>query len=156
MLTQTTLREQLSYDPETGQWTWLRPLLRSKMQPGDIAGRIMDSGRRQIRIAGAFYYASRLAWLYMTGEWPQHEVDHINRNRSDDRWCNLREATRSQNCYNKESRGRRGIYCCGNQWSVNLGGRYFGLYRFIEEAIVVRDCMLVMLAGNFAPERATQ
>ena len=78
-LTQDVLKELLDYDPETGEWTWRNPLPRSRMKPGDVAGRITQCGRRQIRIASGFYYASRLAWLYMTGEWPKDQIDHINR-----------------------------------------------------------------------------
>lgn len=157
MLSQVELRSQLHYDPDTGIWSWLAPLKHSKMKPGDIAGRLTQAGRWQIRLAGEFYYASRLAWLYMTGDWPIDQIDHINRDRADDRWCNLREATQSQNSYNRDwcdSPGR-GITCCGKQYAVNIGGRYHGLYRFIEEAIVVRDCMLIVMAGNFATNEAT-
>lgn len=159
-LTAEYLRHLLYYDPDTGVWLWENPLPRSKMKSGDMAGRRMDSGRWQLRIASGYYYGSRLAWLYMTGEWPKDQIDHINRDKGDDRWINLREATQSQNSYNRdwcEDNGRmRGITSCGNQYAVNIGGRYHGLYRFIEEAIVVRECMLVMVAGNFATNEATQ
>lgn len=148
------LRHLLHYDPLTGVWTWMNPLPRSKMRRGDIAGRLTDQGRRQIRIASGFYYASRLAWLYMTGEWPKDQIDHINRIKDDDRWENLREATQSQNSFNRdwtEKHGEwRGISACGNQFAVSIGGEYHGLYKTFEEAIAVRDQALKKKAGPFA------
>lgn len=155
-LSQVELKSQLHYDPDTGIWTWLAPLKHSKMKPGDIAGRITQAERWQIRLAGEFYYASRLAWLYMTGEWPVDQIDHINRDRADDRWCNLREATHSQNCYNRVQTGcpedLRGIQRHGNQYRVDVGGKYYGLYRYFEEALVVRNCIHIVLADNFATQ----
>jgi HNH endonuclease len=54
-------------------------------------------GYHQIRIGGRPYSASRLAWLYMTGKWPNSEISYINGKPSDTRWANLREVTSSQN-----------------------------------------------------------
>ena len=62
-----------------------------------IAGSVTGVGYRQIQIDGIFYYASRLAWFYMTKEWPEFIVDHENENKEDNSWDNLREATDSQN-----------------------------------------------------------
>jgi len=159
ILTQSELQHQLNYDPETGVFTWRNPLLRSKMRPGDIAGRITQCGRRQIRIASGFYYASRLAWLYMTGEWPKDQIDHINRKRDDDRWINLREANQSQNSYNRdwcEDSGEwRGIRCCGKQFAVSIGNRYLGLYKTFDEAKTARDTELELRAGQFANAKGT-
>jgi hypothetical protein len=153
-LTQKELQGLLHYDPNTGVWTWLKSPWRTAIRPGDIAGNIDSNGRRKIRIAPGHYYSSRLAWLYMMGEWPKDQIDHINRIKDDDRWINLHEASQSQNSFNRdwceESGKWRGITFHGSQYAVNIGGRYIGLYRFIEEAIVVRDCMLTVMAGNFA------
>jgi hypothetical protein len=152
-LNQETLMHLLNYDPVTGIWTWRNPLPRSKMKPGDIAGRITQDGRRQIRIASGFYYGARLAWLYMTGEWPKDQVDHINRKRDDDRWENLREANQSQNSYNRnwceESGEWRGIRYCGKQFAVSIGNKYLGLFRTFDEAKVARDNELKLRAGEF-------
>lgn len=161
-LTADRVRHLLHYDPLTGAWTWINPLPRSKMRCGDPAGRITSHGRRQIRIASGFYYSARLAWLYMTGEWPKDQIDHINRLVGDDRWENLREANQSQNSFNRtwaESSGAwRGIACCGKKFAVNIGGKYLGLYETFEEAVAVRDQGLKEFAGPFAialPERNT-
>jgi hypothetical protein len=96
-LTQARLKELLHYDPESGAITWAsRPSSRVKV--GMLAGKVHPTqGYRQVRADKSLYYAHRLAWLYMTGEWPAADVDHINHVRDDNRWSNLRGATRSQN-----------------------------------------------------------
>lgn len=94
-LTAARLRELLDYDPETGVFTWLVHV--RKARPGAVAGTLMCHSRRSIRVCGRNYLEHRLAWLYMTGEWPSDQIDHINGDPSDNRWCNLREATNIQN-----------------------------------------------------------
>jgi hypothetical protein len=153
-ITPDFLRHLLHYDPLTGVWTWMNPLPRSPVRRGDIAGRITTQGRRQIRIASGFYYSSRLAWLYMTGTWPKDQIDHVNRIKDDDRWENLREATQSQNSFNREwaetNGDMRGIRPHGNKFAVNIGTLYLGLYTTLEEAKAVRDKALKDQAGPFA------
>jgi hypothetical protein len=68
---------------------------------GRQAGTITN-GYRQIEIDYKLFKAARLAWLYMTGSWPENLVDHVNGNRSDDRWCNLRAATYQENARNRK------------------------------------------------------
>lgn len=103
-LSHTHLREILHYDPETGVFTW-RVARGRGIEPGDIAG-TLSYGYREIRIAPHKnrFRAARLAWFYMTGEWPPEVVDHINLNRADDAWANLRLATHSQNHANTRHR----------------------------------------------------
>lgn len=106
MITASRLRELLHYDPETGVFTWL-VATSNRVKVGDIAGDTDGQRYWRIRVDGRSFQASRLAVLYMTGEWPDHEVDHIKAGRAhrgDNRWCNLREATSSQN---KSNRARR-------------------------------------------------
>lgn len=160
LITEENLREMLHYDPETGVWTWLKAPKHNARLTGRRAGSLNPDGYRKIRIDGLAYQSSRLACLYMTSAWPVIEMDHENRIRDDDRWDNLREATSSQNKYNTRVRdsnlGVKNIYCSGNQYMVQIGKRYIGLYRYIEEAMVVRECMQVVLAGNYANNEATQ
>jgi hypothetical protein len=73
-LTAERLREALSYNPDTGAWTWLVPTGRRVR-----AGRIDCQGGWRIGLDGRYYTGSRLAFLYMTGKWPAHLVDHIDR-----------------------------------------------------------------------------
>jgi len=89
------LRKILHYNPLSGEFRWLRS--RGRGLRGMIAGSVTGVGYRQIQIDGIFYYASRLAWFYMTKEWPEFIVDHENENKEDNSWDNLREATDSQN-----------------------------------------------------------
>jgi hypothetical protein len=102
MLTAERLREILHYDPATGVFTWLAPV--GNRACGAPAGRL-SHGYIGIQIGGKRYLAHRLAWLYVTGEWPSDQVDHINLDRSDNRWCNLRPAGQSQNM------GNTRVYC---------------------------------------------
>jgi len=87
----------LSYDPDTGLLTWI--VDRGRIQKGDIAGRKVN-GYLQIGIDYKVYMAQHLAWFLMTGEWPRR-VDHRDRVRSNNRWSNLRKATRAENAWNR-------------------------------------------------------
>lgn len=102
MLTQARLKQLLSYDPGTGLWTWL--VTRGGALAGDIAGCKEGRGYIEIGIDGQSYKSSRLAWLWMTGAWPSDLIDHEDRNRTNDRWSNLRLATNSQNTANSSVR----------------------------------------------------
>src|SRR5262245_1119206 len=95
MLTARRLRKLIVYTPTTGVFRWKVSV--GPARRGSVAGavRLRDRGR-QIRIGGRLYEAGRLAWLYMTGKWPKHLIIHVNENRSDLRWVNLREITISQ------------------------------------------------------------
>ena len=111
MITADALRDALSYDPLTGKFTWKMP--RRKIVVGAEAGFIDRLGYRHIRIDLKLYRAARLAFLYMTGEWPSDEIDHINCVRDDNAWSNLREANRSQNTANRRTKnatGFRGVF----------------------------------------------
>lgn len=100
MITQSELKELFRYDPETGLFT--RLVYRSpNAKIGYIAGTIGVAGYIQIKINMQLYQAHRLSWLYMTGEWPENDIDHENHKRSDNRWKNLREVTRAENLKNK-------------------------------------------------------
>ena len=97
-ITADELRALFNYDAETGVFTRKEATHgKGGAKPaGSIAGFLAKDGRRYIRIRGTRYYEHRLAWLYMTGEWPE-EIDHKNGEPADNRWSNLRQATRSQN-----------------------------------------------------------
>ena len=97
-LTQAELSELVHYDPETGIIRWIKSIS-NRAPVGTIAGSY-TKGSRNIHIYRTGFKAHRLAWLYMTGEWPKKGIDHINGNPDDNRWCNLREATQSQNTAN--------------------------------------------------------
>ena len=101
LLTAERLRRLLSYDPETGVFTWLGS--GTGRRASDIAGTIVN-GYFHIWIGDRSYKAHRLAWLYQTGEWPEGYLDHANMDKADNRWCNLRLATDSKNQANTHTR----------------------------------------------------
>ena len=98
MLTQKQLKERFFYDPDTGIFT--HKLKSSSRAIGSIAGRINHDGYHQLSVNKKLYQASRCAWLYVYGSFPLHQVDHINRNKSDNRIVNLRELTPKENRQN--------------------------------------------------------
>ncbi len=98
-LTADGLRSVLDYDAETGNFHW--KVTRGRAIAGAQTGYKNARGYLIIRIDGKNYKAHRLAWLYVTGEWPANQIDHINNNPGDNRFCNLREATHSENMMNK-------------------------------------------------------
>lgn len=136
------VRKLLRYDPLSGLWTW--QVRRSGVCLGQRAGTPNAEGRIQIRIDGVKHYSARLAWLYMTGEWPVDVVDHKNRINNDDRWENLRPATRSENCVNAvRQRPKRpdlplGVtaHPGGYAAKISLNGtrKHLGLFKTPEEA----------------------
>ena len=96
MLTQEQLKQKLSYDPETGDFTWL---VGTKMI-GKKAGSIDSKGYCRIQINGKFCKSHRLAWLYVYGEFPSADIDHVNGVRNDNRIKNLRDCSRIENMWN--------------------------------------------------------
>jgi hypothetical protein len=118
MLNQERLKELLRYDPETGLFYWLERPVRLGFErtdktwnvryAGKIAGDEFGKLRPRIRISvdKRRFQAHRLAWLWMTGEWPAEEIDHKDMNPLNNKWENLREATHSQNGMNRKSRSK--------------------------------------------------
>ena len=99
-LTQDELKSLLAYDPETGMFTWVAKN-NNRIVIGSTAGHVHKGhGYVQVKINKKLYLAHRLAWLYETGNWPVNQIDHINRIKTDNRFCNLRAATPSENAQN--------------------------------------------------------
>jgi hypothetical protein len=104
MLKADRLREVLSYDPDTGNFFWrFKKPGRNMFKP---VGTITSYGHLCTTIDGEFYYMHRLAWLYMKGVLPEDIIDHIDCNPSNNKWSNLRQASRSQNGTNCVPRGK--------------------------------------------------
>lgn len=99
MVTLDRLKELLNYEPHTGHFTWRKASARRTIV-GSLAGTISTKGYVKIQIDRKLYPAHRLAWLYVYGEWPDNFIDHINRDKSDNRIANLRVVSASVNMRN--------------------------------------------------------
>lgn len=98
-LTAARLREVLSYDVETGVFSWR--VSRPKARLGARVGSLQKAaGYIVIRVDGQLHYAHRLAWLHVTGQWPTENIDHRDGNRANNAWCNLRDVAQRLNTEN--------------------------------------------------------
>jgi hypothetical protein len=135
MITQEKLKELLDYDPNTGIFTW--NVSRGKGKIGSAAGTKTRYGYTRIMVEGKLYFTHRLAWLYMTGNWPSEHIDHIDRDSSNNKFDNLREVTHAENRQNTRSKG---YYWDKNRnlWraQIKLNGKYkyYGYHQTEEEA----------------------
>src|SRR5579864_7332947 len=98
-LTEEHVRSLFTYDPEEGLLRWRHPAgMGGRIPAGSVAGSTGNKeGYRYVSINGRLYKSSRLIWLYVTGAWPEYQIDHKDNDTGNDKWCNLREATQSQN-----------------------------------------------------------
>lgn len=165
MITQEYLKECLTYDSETGIFTWLkRPRKHFKTErawkvfnsqyAGKPAGaKKTDKKSRTsyliIQIDGKNYRAHRLAWFYVHGKWPDNQIDHINGNGMDNRLENLRDVTHRQNQINSKTRrdnisGVKGVFWCKTYKKfraliqINGKQKHLGLFSTLEAAAAAR------------------
>ena len=148
MITCREIRKILHYDAKRGVWRWrVRPA--RHVQLGSIAGSVNSNGYRHIMINGKQYKSSRLAWFYIYGYFPENQVDHINRNPSDDRWCNLREVSHQCNIRNCGMRNDNTSGIKGVSWNkrdekwqarvaVNGKSKSLGYHADFTEAVAHR------------------
>jgi hypothetical protein len=104
MITQDRLRELAHYCPETGQFTHLKSDRRKKA--GMPAGSLRQDGYIYVMFDGKRALAHRFAWLYVTGEWPMKEIDHIDGNKANNAFTNLRQVSRRTNAENQHTAKR--------------------------------------------------
>lgn len=120
----------LTYDPDTG--------LFHRRKTGKPAGSKTAQGYTELWVAGARVYAHRVAWFMSYGDWPEHEVDHINGDRSDNRIANLRDVTRSMNRQNthkpKGKSGIVGVEFKDGRWIARFMGKHLGCFKTAEAA----------------------
>lgn len=138
-------RGLLDYDRDSGDLRWKQHMT-PRARAGTVAGVIQEGKYRRVGIYGRYYLAHRLAWLIATGEWPPHEIDHINGIKSDNRLCNLRLATSAQNNRNTIHHNRAGLV--GASYSstkgmyraqIRVGGKrkFLGWFTTADEASAV-------------------
>ncbi len=144
MLDQATLKTHIHYDPETGVFTRLTCTLKHLIGP--ITNKPKKDGYVYAFVEGKEYLLHRLAWLYMTGAWPKGMIDHKSRDRSDNRWHNLREATGIQqsgnltpNLLKRSKSGIRGVRLeSSGKWMAYMKiadkSKRLGTFESMEEA----------------------
>jgi hypothetical protein len=113
------IRAALRYEPDTGRFFWITPPNKTLAKGGE-AGWPDSQGYRRIRYKGRGLRAHRLAWLMTYGEWPGH-LDHINRNRADNRIANLRECSLAENRQNAGLRSDNKTGYCGVRFDAKTG-----------------------------------
>lgn len=164
------VRVLLDYYPETGEFIWLpregHPFVVGRFNhdfAGKRAGTIDRRGYLRIKIARKYYAGHRLAWVWMRGEWPPEDIDHINCNKSDNKFSNLRLATRSQNVANNGPRidnktGFKGVRRSANgaafpfqaQIRKNGTNRSLGFFSTAEQAHAAYKAAAETMFGEFA------
>lgn len=151
MLTQAEVREMFSYDSNTGyliRKKWVHGCRENIV--GNMAGGLNARGYLRISIRKKRYYSHRLVWLYVHGALPEHDLDHINGNKSDNRIDNLRYCTQAENQQNRtglqknNTSGHPGVYWYdpNHKWSGKICIKrkiiHLGYFDTIEEAIAAR------------------
>jgi hypothetical protein len=154
-LTQKRLKEVLQYDPDTGVFLWKKQI-NPRGKVGQVAGCVRSRGYRTIGIDGNRYYSGRLAWYYMTGSWPPHQIDHKDRDKSNDLWENLRLATESQNKMNQRNKPRRdklprGVHKYGERYKAVFREKILGYFSTAQEAYSVYLAEAIKTHGEFVP-----
>ncbi len=162
ILTQSRLKELLTYDPDTGIFVWI--LRAGRGGAGCIAGSVRPTGYRYIGIDRKNYRAHRLAWLYVYGKFPDNQIDHKNRKR-DDNWIgNLRDVTTIENCknqtmYKNNTSGIAGVRWHKGQkrWHAQIVVRqkniYLGSFLGLDEAVDARAKAEII--HDFRPNHGT-
>lgn len=159
-ITVDQVRALFDYSKKDGQLRW--KVSRQKIRKGAIAGYISSSdGYRYICFDYHDFLAHRLIWLWMTGSWPKCQIDHYDRDRSNNRWTNLREATNSQNNRNglaqknNKSTGVRGVDIRRGKYRVRIfvdrKELVVGRFQTLDEAKAARREAEQKYFGKFAP-----
>lgn len=158
-LTCEELRRIIFYEPQTDCFTW-RVATARRVKVGEPAGG-KSEGYMFIRIHGRLYRSHRLAWLYMTGQWPKNLIDHINGIGDDNRFVNLREATNAENQRNRKKKkdntsGFKGVCFVKSKrlWMASIRAQRksinLGYFRAPEDAYAAYCAAAKKYHGQFA------
>ena len=159
-LTQERQRHLVSYDPENGVFRH-NGVLGHRVSAGDEAGAVNDRGYVKLCVDGRSYQGHHLAWLYVHGRWPKGKLDHRDRDRSNNRVDNLREATNSQNQANRAKQsnntsGYKGVYwiATAQKWLAKIVHKrkqyHLGLFDSPERAHEAYRAGAERIHGEFA------
>ena len=128
ILTQSRLKEVLHYCPDTGVFTWIRT--KQVRMIDKEAGTIAWNGYRDVSINGKKHGCHRLAWIYIHGDFPINNIDHINGIKTDNRIENLRDVSQSENLKNARLRsdnktGVTGVYINKSKksWTMRISAK---------------------------------
>ena len=152
----------LEYDPQTG--IVRHRINHGRAKAGAIAGTKRRDGYSVVWVDGKLHLMHRVIYLMMTGEWPAQQIDHINRDPSDNRWCNLCAVAPRENLMNRRSYRTRTDNASGcpgvhfmprvGKWCsrISIGGKrqYLGIFNTKDEAVRVRTDRLQELTGASA------
>jgi hypothetical protein len=119
-ISQQRLLEVIEYEPENGIFRW-RITKNKRAAVGVVAGNLAVNGYVRIFVDGQSYFAHRLAWFYMTGAWPEAQIDHRDGVRNNNRWANLRCVTNAQNACNSRTPTHNTSGFKGVSWSKVAG-----------------------------------
>lgn len=159
------LKAMLNYDPETGVFTRAKSTS-ANAKKGSVAGYRSQRGYLRVTVCNKKYLGHRLAWYYMTGEDPgDMEVDHINRDTTDNRFCNLRLISQQGNSINCSMRshntsGVRGVYWDKqmNKWGAQIRNQgkkiHLGYHVELEDAKCAYDKAALEIHGQYAVTNA--
>lgn len=153
------VRELFDYEMDTGHFIRKVKANCKGGHVGSIAGSVTNEGRITIRIDGIRYFAHRLAFLYVNGEWPKDMVDHIDMDTSNNAWGNLRECGNGQNKMNAPAQannalGVKNVHRVRNgsyKASICKDGHYHQkIFKTVEEASIWAESKRKELHGEFA------
>lgn len=158
-ITRNTLKKYLSYNKNTGVFRWVRSPNWSIMV-GETAGYKTKRGYIHIILNKKSYKAHRLAWLYVHGTFPVGAIDHINNIKSDNKFRNLRSASRQENGFNKGKQannksGFKGVcwHKPSKKWvaQATLNGKvkYLGAFKNPKKASAVYNAFASENHGKF-------
>lgn len=142
------LKNKINYDPNSGVLTW--KISYGGVKVGDKIGTLHHSGYLICKLGGRQLLTHRLIWFYMTGEWPDFQIDHIDTNKTNNKWSNLRLAIHNENQRNKNlqvnnTSGYKGVYWykIKQKWRahIKVNGKTLTLGNFdnIIDAVKARD-----------------
>lgn len=155
-LTQDELKRVIEYNPDTGEFYW-RVKASKNIAVGSLAGSVNAQNYWQIRLYGKVWLGHRLAWVYVFGRWPS-QIDHIDRDRRNNRISNLREVSGTDNQLNRgiqanNKTGHRGIHYSDRRreyvLQLSLKGTrvHCSYHKDIEDAVLVRDRVATQIYG---------